>query len=182
MSWIEYHTQLRDHWKIQRLAAELSTDYITALGAISCLWLWCAEYAPSGKLSTFKDDEIRTAARISLEKFSKKTLEDCGLIDKRGRINDWSKHGLKLLESRRKRQREYQSRKRSTLRRYNVDSTSTIPNHTIPNQEKADHNYLLKNNINNLFCIFKTKEAVKKHLIGLGFTEHQICEALGQKY
>lgn len=133
MAWIEYHSQLRDHWKISRLAAALKSDYLYALGAMSCLWLWATEYAQKGELKRFSDEEIRIAARCNREKFSKKVLTDCELIDEKERINDWNQHGIKLLESRRKRQREYMQRKRDAKSRVYVDSTSTKPNQTIPN-------------------------------------------------
>ena len=183
MPWIEYHTQLRDHWKIQRLADELSTDYVTALGSMSCLWLWCVEYAPDGNVTRFKDEELRRGARVVLIKFSKKLLSECELIDKRGHINDWSKHGLKYLTSTRKRVREYRKRVTLQKRNGNVTVTPTLPYLTVPNQEKLlDSNYLKKDNINNLIRLMKGREGVKNHLIGLGFSEHDVDEALGKKH
>lgn len=111
MSWIEYHTPLRDHWKIKRLSLILEVDYLYALGAISCLWLWCADYAQDGDLRRFSDDEIRDAARCNLQKFSISALKNCQLINEKGKINDWSKYGIKLLESNRKRVREHRLQK-----------------------------------------------------------------------
>jgi len=111
-AWIEYHTALRDHWKIKRLAATLEVDYVSALGAVSCLWLWAAEYSPNGDLRRFTDDEIRFAARNTYIKFTKDTLYTCGLLTEGQFINDWGKHGLKLLKSKRKANREYARRKR----------------------------------------------------------------------
>ena len=124
MAWIEYHTALRDHWKIKRLSVLLEVEYITALGAISCLWLWAAEYAQDGDMSRFSDDEIRHATLCNNSKMTREALKNCELINSKNKINDWNKHGLKLLEARRKRQREYVRR----LRRHDVDSTPTIPN------------------------------------------------------
>lgn len=139
MSWIEYHTALRDHWKIKRLATALEVDYLVALGAVSCLWLWAAEYAPTGDLRRFSDEEIRFAARIEALKFSKKTLQACHLLTEGQFINDWGKHGLKLLQSKRKANREYARRKRNSG--YPLDTQRiaipTIPNHTIPNQPES---------------------------------------------
>lgn len=137
MAWIEYHEELREHWKVQRLADVLGGEYIYALGAITCLWLWCAQYAKDGNLRRFTDDEIRTAGRTKSEKFSKKTLRECHLLDRRDRINDWEKHGLKLLESRRKANREYMKRKRSTG--YPQDTQRMpIPYPTVPDQTRPD--------------------------------------------
>ena len=130
MAWIEFHEGLREHWKVQRLADALGGEYLYALGAISCLWLWCVQYAQDGELKAFTDAEIRLAARTKSEKFSKKTLIACELLNAKEQINDWRKHGIKLLESRRKRQREYMQRKRRVYGRVYEKSTSTIPNLT----------------------------------------------------
>jgi len=127
MAWIEYHTILRDHWKVSRLATILGVEYTTALGAVSCLWLWAAECASDGNISRFSDDEIRNAMRCdpkNAPRFSKKctleALKSSLLVDKSGKIHDWGKHGIKLLKSSRKRQKEY----REKLRNGNVTVTS----------------------------------------------------------
>jgi len=112
MAWIEYHTALRDHWKIKRLSTLLEVDYPYALGVISCLWLWVAEYAQNGNVSRFTSAEIQDAARCNMQKFSLETLKKCELVDERGFINDWNHHGLKLLKSTRKRVKECRERKR----------------------------------------------------------------------
>lgn len=120
MAWIEFHTALRDHWKIQRLADELNMPYTQALGSISCLWLWCVENSPKGDLTRFTDYEICCAMRLKndslTEKNVKNALKRCELIDEDERINDWAKHGIKLLVSSRKRMRKY----RNLLRNKNV--------------------------------------------------------------
>jgi len=139
MAWIEYHTALRDHWKIKRLASILEKDYVYALGVISCLWLWVAEYAPDGDINRFSDDEIRDASRCKLEKFSLQTLKNCELVNQKGFINDWNKHGLKLLKSNRKRVREWRKKKHYS----NVSVMPTIPNQpnltNQPNQLLEDY-------------------------------------------
>jgi hypothetical protein len=130
MAWIEYHTNLMDHWKIKMLSNELGVDYATALGHMSILWLWVAVFAPKGDLHRFTDQQIREAARCSLQKFCKSTLQNCFLMTDKERINDWHKHGLKLLESNRKRIKRHREKKRNG----NVTVTSTLPNLTLPNQ------------------------------------------------
>lgn len=139
MAWIEYHTALRDHWKIQRLANAISVNYNEALGAISCLWLWAAEYAKNGDLRRFTNEEIRFGARTTCEKFTKQTLEGCGLLTGGHYINDWGKYGLKLLELKRKANREYAKRNRKSGYPQDIHSVAipyhTIPNHTKPNKE-----------------------------------------------
>lgn len=132
MPWIEYHTALRDHWKIQRLADIIGSDYISALGAISCLWLWVTEYSPNGDISRFQDNEIRNAARCKSEKFCKSSLLSCELIDDKEFIKDWKKHGLKLLVSKRKSMKKYRERLRHR-------DTTVVHNHTIPNRTVPNH-------------------------------------------
>ena len=141
MAWIEYHTELRDHWKIHRLSEALETDYNHALGTISLIWLWAAQYAPKGDLSRFSDVEIRRAGRFESEKLSKKTLKECSLIDDKERLHDWKKHGLKYLVSTRNRMRKYRER----LRNGNVTVTPTVPYRTVPNhtnKKLSDESFL----------------------------------------
>jgi hypothetical protein len=142
MAWIEYHTTLRDHWKIKRLAEILGVEYPYALGVVSCLWLWVADYAPNGDINRFSDAEICDAARYNGKKMTKQDLKSAELIDEKGFINDWREHGLRLLKSSRKRQKEYRKR----LRNANVTVTPSIPsilsnlsNNNIPPQEIYDY-------------------------------------------
>jgi hypothetical protein len=129
MAWIEYHTALRDHWKIQRLSDSLKLPYCHALGAVSCLWLWCVENSPKGEIGRFTNDEICRAMRLESVLEVKIMLKKCELIDENGLINDWKKHGLKYLVSTRKRVKQYRER----LRYRNVTVTPTNqPNQ--PNQ------------------------------------------------
>lgn len=121
MSWIEYHTALRDHWKIQRLADSLNVHYCHALGAVSCLWLWCVENSPKGEINKFTDAEICNAMRLKSDFEVKKMLKNCELIDELERINDWHKHGIKYLKSTRNRMKQYRNR----LRNRNVTVTAT---------------------------------------------------------
>jgi hypothetical protein len=172
MAWIEYHTALRDHWKIKRLATILEVDYLYALGAVSCLWLWVAEYSPNGDIKRFSDAEIRDAARCNLLKFSFEALKKCELINEKGKINDWNKHGLKLLVSTRKRVREYRER----LRNGNVTDTPTnLTNHTIPtlpnNTPQAIYDYYSKN-----IRTGAKEDAIKSiyKLLKTGFTQEDL--------
>jgi hypothetical protein len=184
MAWIEFHLALRDHWKIKRLADIMGVEYITALGAVSCLWCWVAEYSPKGFIHKFSTGEIHDAARCNCEKFTLEALKTCELIDDKGRINDWNQHGIKLLESRRKRQREYMRRKRHV----DVDSTSTIPNQpnlTIPNltNKRKRFLYLSVDNLKKLKNIFKTDTELKKHLVDqMRFSEAEIDKAMGKEF
>ncbi len=108
MAWIEYHEALRHHWKIKRLADRLKVIYATALGNLSCLWLWAVSNAPKGDLERFTDLEICDAMRMKMPVTGiKKVLQECELLDNNFKIHDWRKHGISLLESHRKSQRKY---------------------------------------------------------------------------
>jgi len=120
MGWIEFHTALRDHWKVKKLASILGVEYTTALGIIGCLWLWAADYASNGDLSRFTDDILRDAMRCNLEKCTLKALKCSEFVDESGKIHDWGKHGIRLLKSSRKRQKGY----REKLRNGDVTVTS----------------------------------------------------------
>ncbi len=131
MAWIEFHTELRDHWKIQRLANILEIEYAHALGIMGCLWLWVAIYSPKGDISRFSDDEIRDACRNKNINLTKDTLKKCSLITEKEIINDWDKHGIKLLVSKRKSMKKY--RQRISHRDTTVVHNRTVPNRTVPN-------------------------------------------------
>lgn len=114
--WIEYHTALRDFWKIKRLAAILSVPYPHALGLVSCLWTWAAENKPDGNLKKFSDEELAEAS-----KWDGQTngfvghLKACELLDADGGLHDWQQHGIRMLLNSRERQQAY--RERETIRR-----------------------------------------------------------------
>ena len=112
MAWIEYHTALRDHWKISRLADKLKTHYTEALGLVSCLWLWAAENAQDGHLKQFTDEEVARAARwTGAVNGFRQYLLDCELVDPDGRLHRWESYGLRMLLSARERQRESRAKK-----------------------------------------------------------------------
>lgn len=134
MAWIEFHTPLRDHWKVQRLADLMKVEYAQALGHLACLWCWVAENSPKGGLKHFTAKELCTAARINADLDLKSLLKQVKLLDANDRIHDWGKHGLKLLESKRKRQKEYRSR--LCQRDVTVSPTNHTNQPTIPNQPK----------------------------------------------
>ena len=172
MAWIEYHTSLREHWKIQRFADILEVDYVTALGAISCLWLWAAEYAQNGDISKFSDSEICSAMRFNfhakVKNFTLEVLKKSFLIDGSGKIHDWGKHGIKLLKSSRKRQKAY----RKTLRNGNVTVASFLPYHTIPNHSNIDTKVISKDKgyLSNISNIIKI-EVVREYFVALNAPE-----------
>lgn len=114
MAWIEYHLSLREFWKVDRLAARLGIRYTEALGVVSCLWCWAGNNAKDGRLKKFTDLEIAKAARWEgpADNF-KEILRSCRLLDKgTDKIHDWDKHGLRLIEESRRRQKEYRQRQK----------------------------------------------------------------------
>jgi hypothetical protein len=158
MAWIELHEELRDHPKIKRLAKDMGASKAEARGWVIGLWLWSATYAENGRLTGMDAEEISDACDYEGNEPEKLlgALIERGLVDRNGdelTIHDWEKHGLRLLESNRERQKKFRERvdreadrgepepkpqcEDVTLqKRYaNVDVTPTIPNHTIPNQK-----------------------------------------------
>ena len=138
--WIEYHQELRDHWKIARLASTFSVPYAQALGWISCLWLWASTNAEDGSLKRFTDQELASAARaenVHPEAFTI-ALVTCELIDRDRTIHAWKEYGIKYLLSARLRKAKW--KKKSTLpeRSKNVTGTATVPNRTIPNRSTKE--------------------------------------------
>lgn len=103
--------------------------------------MWATEYAQNGDLSRFTDAEIADAcdAPIDGARVLVKHLIESGFIDeKNGKkgLHDWRKHGLKLLESNRERQRKFKEKKKleeEEKRFGNVTVTATVPYLTIPN-------------------------------------------------
>ena len=119
MSWIEYHQDLWNLWKIERLAAKLGVTYAHALGLISCLWTWAISNARDGSLKDFTDDEIASACRWTGNHAGniRKLLIECELVDgDTGRIHDWESHGLRLLNRARERTREWREKKKKSAR------------------------------------------------------------------
>ena len=113
MAWIEFHTGLWNHWKVNRLAKKLDISYPHALGLVSCLWTWAVDNAENGNLSHFTDEEIAKGCRWIGEAsgfFS--YLIECQLVDENKRIHDWDKHGIRILKEARRRKAESRERSR----------------------------------------------------------------------
>ena len=143
MAWIELHEQVRDHWKITRLAEQLGVRYAEAVGLVVNLWLWAALHAKTGDLGRFTEPEIARAARYepTLATTNGKlmdALKSCELLEENGQIHDWEKHGLKLLASTRKRVAKCRRNAKRQQRYGNVTDTlpqrnsNAVPNRTLP--------------------------------------------------
>ena len=115
---------------------------MTAAGVIVYLWLWASQYAPNGELQDFDEvEDVGAGCGLPPDK-SVGILEKLitsGLVDeKNGKkvIHDWKKHGLKLLESQKERQRKYVGKKKleeENKCHADVTVTATVPYLTVPN-------------------------------------------------
>lgn len=107
MAWIEVHQELYRHPKVQRLATALQKNYAETLGHLISLWLWAAAFARDGDVTDFTSEEIAEACNAKDSSDIEKLLIECHWIDQKGakkHLHDWKKHGLRVLESSRKRQ------------------------------------------------------------------------------
>ena len=112
MAWIPVDQSLVGHRKTLRLARELGVSQTTAIGHLIRFWLWCADNAPTGKLTGIDPQDIAYASgtnRGSVNFFD--ALVTCGFVDKRGhgtdrppdfQIHDWEQFGGKLWAERAK--------------------------------------------------------------------------------
>ena len=131
MAWFECHEQVRDEIKIRRLAGRLGVPYTQAVGLCVCMWAWATGHKRDGDLSGLSDDEIKYVCCAEIAGNTlKNALIECGLIDESGRINAWKKHGVKLLESTRKRVRKF----RKSRTNGNVTETVPLRSTDLPNQ------------------------------------------------
>jgi len=74
------------------------------------LWLWAATYAPDGDLLRFDGWDLAEGCDYTGDKDLMTVLIAVGLIDEDRKIHDWSKHGLKMLQSSQARQRRFRER------------------------------------------------------------------------
>lgn len=113
--WIELHSDLLTHPKLDRLANKLGIKKVYALGVVSSLWLWTAKFAEDGDLSKFERFEI--ASGINWTK-SADILIDALIATKfldfeneKLTVHDWAEYGLRILRQNRERQEIYRSKK-----------------------------------------------------------------------
>ena len=111
--WIELHDTARDHPKVIKLARDLGTKQVYALGHLASLWTWVLRMAPDGNLSSFEDDDIEIAAQWEGEPGA--FVEACvarKLLDRRGgalSVHDWEDFSGSLKAA--ERARNYRARK-----------------------------------------------------------------------
>jgi hypothetical protein len=139
MAWIESHQQLGSHPKLYRLADILETSTVTAVGHLHFLWWWTLDYAPTGDLSQFTDEEIARAAgwtpsgEQQPDAFAM-ALSIAGFLDEDRSLHDWYDYAGKLLD-RRKADADRKRASRSRGRPVDIRELSpvTVPYRTEPN-------------------------------------------------
>lgn len=109
MTYIEAHSELRDHPKTKLLKRTLGISLPAAVGHLQCLWWWVMDYAESGDLTGYPSAVIANAAEWDgdPEQFVN-ALVDCavkangsGFLERTpdGRliVHDWYDYGGKLI-------------------------------------------------------------------------------------
>lgn len=110
MAYIEYHQELRWHWKIERMAELLGVTKSHALGLISALWCWSVANVPSGKnLKRFTDLELAAACDWrGIPKVYRSVLRKVGWLDApQDDLHDWDRFGLRILHQSRARMERF---------------------------------------------------------------------------
>ena len=138
-AWIEFHEELWEHWKVQRLASSLGCSYPTALGLLACLWTWTCKYARDGKLSKFSNEEICRAMRYETTTKTAEAIVQCLIetswLDADKRIHEWSLYGTRLLDHMKRRVRTYRKVKRGKERKGKEGGYGNVTE-TLPNQRR----------------------------------------------
>lgn len=103
MAWIESHSTLRDHPKLNRLCRALKISKPAAIGHLHLLWWWTMEYCPTGDLSPYDEQEVADAAGWTKDPHDfvlallSSGFADPSNTDPEGRIklHDWEDYGEK---------------------------------------------------------------------------------------
>ena len=136
MAWLEAHQELRDHPKTKRAARTLGISRPQMIGHLLCLWWWCLDYAETGSLADFDNNDIADAAAWEGDPDTfVSALLNCGPADRPGflidtgdglTVNDWDEYGGKYVTKRtqgRERQRTYRQRNAVVTRDSSVSNT-----------------------------------------------------------
>ena len=80
---------VKDNRKTRRLQRRLGIDRTKALGVLLQIWLYAAEYAPDGSLSTLDDEDLCDLCDITGSVAMRDVLRDCELMDDKEVIHGW---------------------------------------------------------------------------------------------
>ena len=145
MAWIESHQTLDNHPKLIKAFTLLKVNKATMIGHLHLFWHWCLDYAPSGNISKYSDEQIAIASCWDGNAKDYVTvLREAGFIDK-STVHDWDEFTLhyNLTLEKRERQRDQVRERVKRWRNAKVTHSNchvtqcnspTIPNQTIPNQ------------------------------------------------
>jgi hypothetical protein len=107
MSWIESHSQVKDHPKTGDLRAAMGWSLGTTIGNLHLFWWWCMAYAEDGDLSKHNPERIAIAMDLPPEQGKKvlAALSASGWVDKKPylRVHDWWQYAGPFLRSKYKR-------------------------------------------------------------------------------
>ena len=114
--WIAVHAELLHHPKLSRLARNLGVPKAQALGHLTALWCWCAEYAEDGDLTAFDPEEISEGSMWEGDPATFVTaLERAGFLDTDPdggpRVHSWEEYSGRIRAAR-EAARERQARHR----------------------------------------------------------------------
>jgi hypothetical protein len=127
--WIKLYAASFTHPKTRRLAKRLGIPAAAAVGHLSCLWSFTAEFAPDGDLSRFDVEEIELGAGWEGDDgaFLKAAVK-AGFIDNdpvdNFAVHDWSDYGGKLVAARAA-ERERSAARRASAGRPTDDRSTT---------------------------------------------------------
>lgn len=126
--WIKLYAAAFTHPKTRRLAKRLNIAPAAAVGHLSALWSFTAEFAPDGDLGRFDNEEVELGAGWEGEdgKFIGAAKAAGYLVERQGSllIHDWSDYGGKLVE-RRAAERKRSAERRATAGRPQDDRSTT---------------------------------------------------------
>lgn len=118
MTWIESHSELRDHPKRKRLSRKLGLDLYQTIGLLNCLWWWVMDYAPDGDLSRFDSADIADGLDFPGDPDELMgALRFAGFVDG-DLVHDWDAYGEKLF-----RRREANAQRMRAARAEHVQNT-----------------------------------------------------------
>lgn len=140
--WIESHTDLATHPKLFVLSRTLSVPIPYAVGTLHLLWYFTLKYSwRDGDLTRFDDVAIAQASGWDKEpKVLIEALQNAGFLDGK-KVHDWLDFAGRLVKDRIRYLKANKVRTSSVRHPYAKRTSSvanlTLPNHTIPNQQKT---------------------------------------------